>query len=126
MEDIMDKKIRWLRVSYWVAAIADFLICISVLIPGRVGETEYSYPMGLMSAVAFSWGILLIFADRRPLERRWVLLPTILVVALLGTVGIHAGFSGILAVSRIIPTSIISVLVLILLSFSYYNSRGLQ
>jgi hypothetical protein len=82
--------------------------------------------MGLMSAVAFSWGILLIFADRKPIERRWVLLPTILVVALLGIVGIHAGFSGIIAVSRIIPTSIISVLVLILLSFSYYNSRDLQ
>ena len=38
----MDTKIRWLRVSYWVAAIADFLVCISVLIPERVGETQYS------------------------------------------------------------------------------------
>ena len=122
----MDKKIRWLRVSYWVAAVADFLVCISVLIPGRVGETQYSYPMGLMSAIAFSWGILLIFADRKPLERRWALLPTILVVALLGIVAIHAGLTGLIAVGRIIPTSIISVLIIILLSFSYYNSRGLQ
>jgi drug/metabolite transporter (DMT)-like permease len=122
----MDKRIRWLRVSYWVAALADFLVCISVLIPGRVGETQYSYPMGLMSAVAFSWGILLIFADRRPIERRWILLPTILVVALLGSVGIHAALSGIMPMSRIIPTSIISVVILILLSFSYYNARGLQ
>lgn len=80
--------------------------------------------MGLMSAVAFSWGILLIFADRRPLERRWVLLPTILVVALLGVVAIHAGFSGIMTMSRIIPPSIVSVLVLVLLSFSYYLNIG--
>lgn len=122
----MDKRIKWLRVSYWVAALADFLVCISVLIPERMGETQYSYPMGLMSAVAFSWGILLIFADRRPIERRWVLLPTILVVALLGSVGIHAALSGIMPMSRIIPTSIISVVILILLSFSYYNARGLQ
>ena len=38
--------------------------------------------MGLMSAVAFSWAVLLIVADRKPVERRWVLLPTTLVAFL--------------------------------------------
>ena len=79
----MDKKIRWLRIAYWTAALADFVIAILVLIPARMGVSNYVYPMGLMSAVAFSWGVLLILADRHPLKRRWILIPTIIVVALL-------------------------------------------
>ena len=69
----------WLRISYWAGAIGDFLIAILVLIPKRMGVPSYVYPMGLMSAVAFSWGCMLIWADREPLERKWILLPTILV-----------------------------------------------
>ena len=60
----MDKTIRWLRISYWLAAIADFVVAILCLIPSRMGVGQYVYPMGLMSAVAFSWGVLLLFADR--------------------------------------------------------------
>ena len=72
-----------LRTSYWVAAIADFVIAFLVLIPARMGVDAFVYPMGLMSAVAFSWGVLLIIADREPMARRWILLPTMLVVFLL-------------------------------------------
>jgi hypothetical protein len=49
-----------------------------------------------MSAVAFSWGVMLILADRKPIERRWVLLPTILVVFLLGVAGAYTIISGVL------------------------------
>ena len=79
----MKKQILLLRLSYWTAAIADFGIAILVLMPERMGLTEIVYPMGLISAIAFSWGILLLMADRKPIERRWILIPTILVVALL-------------------------------------------
>ena len=75
-----------LRLSYWIAAVADFCIAIVVLIPERMGVSEIVYPMGLMSAVAFSWAVMLLIADRKPLERSWVLIPTILVVGLLTTV----------------------------------------
>ena len=66
----MDNHRRLLRSSYWVAAIADFVIAFLVLIPERMGIGGFVYPMGLMSAVAFSWGVMLIVADRRPVERR--------------------------------------------------------
>lgn len=39
----------FLRASYWVAAIADFMIAF--LIPERMGVRGFVYPMGLMSAV---------------------------------------------------------------------------
>jgi len=79
----MKKYILLLRISYWTAAIADFSLAVLVLMPERMGLTEIVYPMGLLSVIAFSWGILLLMADRKPLERRWILIPTILVVALL-------------------------------------------
>ena len=79
----MNKQIITLRLSYWIAAIADFGIAISALIPQRMGLTDMVYPMGLLSAVAFSWGVLLLIADRKPVERSWILIPTIIVVFLL-------------------------------------------
>lgn len=119
----MDKKRRWLRISYWLAAIADFVIAILCLIPSRMGVAHYVYPMGLMSAVAFSWGVLLVIADREPIERRWILPPTILVVALIGMVGAHAGISGLLPTSRAITSATASLLVLSVLIYGYWNSR---
>lgn len=122
----MDKKIRWLRIAYWTAAIADFVVALLVLIPARMGVTHYVYPMGLMSSVAFSWGVLLILADRHPLERRWILVPTIVVVTLLGIVELHAGLTELIPLSRIIPMSIVTVIVLSILIYSYMNARDLR
>ena len=112
-----------IRASYWVAAIADFVIAILVLIPERMGVEGFVYPMGLMSAVAFSWGVLLLVADRKPVERKWVLLPTILVVFLLGVAGLYAAFAGLLPVRRILASSTAVVLVLSLLLYTSYKTR---
>jgi hypothetical protein len=122
----MEKKIRWLRTAYWTAAIADFVVAVLALIPSRMGVPQYVYPMGLMSAVAFSWGILLIMANRKAVERRWILIPTSIVVGLLGVVGLHAGISGLLSYVRIIPVVSASVIVSFILIYSYVNSRDLS
>jgi hypothetical protein len=122
----MEKKIRWLRISYWTAAISDFVIAGLALIPSRMGVPQYVYPMGLMSSVAFSWGIILIMADRKPVERRWVLVPTTIVVALLGGVGLHAGIAKIFSFVRVVPAVTASVVVLSILIYSYANSLDLS
>jgi len=79
---------NWLRISFWVAAIADFIIAIMVLIPDRPGVDTYVISMGQMSAVAFSWGVMLILAAIKPMERRWIAVPTLLVVFLLAMVSV--------------------------------------
>ena len=79
----MKRHILLLRLSYWTAAIADFGIAVIALIPARMGVTELVYPMGLTSVIAFSWAVLLLIADRKPMERRWILIPTIIVVSLI-------------------------------------------
>lgn len=75
--------ITLLRIGYWAGALGDFFIAVTILIPVMARVDRYVYPMGLMSAAAFSWGIMLIIADRKPLERRWIAVPTLLVVVLI-------------------------------------------
>ncbi len=119
----MKSKIIWLRISYWAAAIADFGIAISVLVPERVGLTEFVYPMGLMSAVAISWGIALIIADRKPVERRWILVPTIIVIVLLSFVRIYSVM--IHLVDFNIGYLLLGLSLLFLLSYSYFISKDI-
>lgn len=120
----MKSKIAILRISYWITAIADFGIGISVLIPARVGLTEFVYPMGLMSAVAISWGIMLLLADRKPLERRWILIPTIIVVALLNGFRIYATINEMVEFS--IAFLLLGIIILFLLIYSHIVTRHTQ
>ena len=119
----MKNKIRWVRFSYWVGAIGDFLLAVLVLIPDRMGVPTYVYPMGLASAIAFSWGCMLIWADRDPLARLWVLKPTILVgsclfVAVIATIAVGAISAG-----KVMFALVAFPTVVILWSFSYFNAR---
>ena len=122
----MASKVRWLRISYWAGAIGDFAIAILVLIPDRMGVASYVYPMGLMSAVAFSWGCMLIWADRKPVERRWVLLPTILVGIMLLLAVLSSVYVGAIPLERVLPNLFLLPAVVVLWSFSYYLSRDLE
>ena len=123
MEQKKANKILWLRISYWAGAIGDFSIAILVLIPERMGVPSYVYPMGLMSAVAFSWGCMLIWADREPLERKWILLPTILVGTMLLIAVIYSLYAGVIPIRSVIANFILLPAMIILWSFSYYNAR---
>jgi hypothetical protein len=104
--------------SYWIAAIADFGIAILAWIPERMGVPEIVYPMGLASAVAFSWGALLLVADRKPLERRWILIPTILVVTLITFVRTMFSLDGSIEFS--IALFLFAITLIIFMAYSYY------
>jgi hypothetical protein len=77
-----------------------------------------------MSAAAISWGILLLIADRKPVERRWILIPTMIVVALLTGVRIYASLNDLIEFSFAIL--LIGVILLLLLIFSYVNSKSVE
>ena len=119
----MKGKIRWLRISYWTGAIGDFTLAILGLVPASMGVPAYCYPMGLFSAVAFSWGCMLIWADRKPLERRWILLPTILVGSLLLIAVIYSMASGAIEFRSRFYNLILYPAMIALWGFSYRNAR---
>lgn len=82
--------------------------------------------MGLMSAVSFSWACMLIWADREPIERRWVLLPTILVGAMLLLAGTYSIYAGVITAKSYLPNFFLIPAVILLWSFSYYKSRNIE
>ena len=120
----MLSKVIWLRISYWLAAIADFIIAVLVLIPERVGLTKFEYPMGMTSAIAFSWGILLLMADRKPLQRRWILIPTFIVVTLLSAIGYYASTQDLIELN--IPSFVFGICLSIIIAYSYWRARDLK
>ncbi len=119
----MTNNIKWLRISYWAGAIGDFILAVLVLSPERMGVPSYVHPMGMISAVAFSWGCMLVWADRAPLERKWILLPTILVGVMLLIAGLFSVYRGVISFRSYIPSLILFPAVVTLWSISYYNAR---
>jgi hypothetical protein len=117
----MKKPILLLRLSYWIAAIADFIIAILAWMPERMGVTETVYPMGLVSAIAFSWGVLLVMADRKPLERRWILIPTILVVSLIAFARTKFSLDGTIEFS--IALLLFAVALILFMAYSYFYAN---
>ena len=114
----------WLRISYWTAALVDFAVAILALITEEPAADGFVYSQGQFAAVVFSWGVLLLMADRKPFERRWILIPTILVVALLGLVALISLLADLIPVSRGLPAVVASVLVVTLLAYSYWINQN--
>jgi hypothetical protein len=118
--------VTWLRTSYWAGAIADAVIGILILVPSRMGEAEFRYPMGLAATMVFGWTVLLVWADRKPVERKGILLITVFpVITGLMLSGIYAVATGLLPSSRIIPSSVVGVILMILMLYSFVNARNL-
>ena len=123
----MNSAIRWLRASYIAGAVADGLIGILMLIPSRMGETEFRYPMGLGAALMFGWTALLLWGNIKPLERKGVLLLTIFpVITGLVVSGIWAAASGFFPVEKIIPSLILALALIFLMGFSYLKARSAE
>ncbi len=123
----MKSAIRWLRASYIAGAAADGLIGILMLIPSRMAETEFRYPMGLGATLMFGWTALLLWGNIKPLERKGILLLTIfpVITGLLGT-GIWAAASGLFPAEKIIPSSILGLALILLMGFSYLKARSAE
>ena len=114
----MTKPILLLRLSYWTAAIADFVVAILILMPERMGVTELTYPMSLASVTVFSWVVMLLIADRKPIERKWILIPTILVVTLITIVRTSFSLEGTIEFN--LALLLFAIALIILMTYSYY------
>lgn len=120
-------KIRWLRASFLAGAIADGGVGILILIPSRMGETSFRYPMGLAASLMFGWTLLLIWGYRKPVERKGVLLLTIFpVITGLVATGAYQVATGAFPLARALPSTIVGVILMALMGFSYFNARDLE
>jgi hypothetical protein len=120
-----------LRVAYWYGAALDALSLLPMLSVKIAGSTlgiagfaparEYRYAMYMGAALMAGWTVLLLWADRRPLERRGVLPITIVPVAA-GIYGstLYAGASGLCSLARLTPMLVGPVLLAVLYLFTYW------
>jgi hypothetical protein len=125
--------VRWLRVSYWTGAVTDALAGIAMLVP-QVGRSvygmsdfspgaDYHYAMGLGTSLMFGWSGLLLWADRKPLERRGVLILTVFPVIFgLALAGGYAVLVGLIPFENMMPTWVLQAGLSALFVFSYLRS----
>ena len=133
----MDRKVFWLRLSYWIGAVTDGLAVIPLLSPkvgnflfGRVefvAGPEYRYAMGMAASLVLGWTLLLIWADREPVARKGILLLTIFPVVF-GIIAaqIYGVLNDFLAIERVIPLWIHLAVVSGLYIFSYFNAKDID
>jgi hypothetical protein len=96
-------------------------------IPGFNPGYEYRYAMGMGASLMLGWTFLLMWADRKPVERRGVLLLTVFPV-LFGLIisGIYVVATGLISTDKMVPTWIFQGLITGLYLFSYVYTRGLR
>jgi hypothetical protein len=111
----MTSAVRWLRISFWVGAIVDLVAGVQMLCPPLFAfgmrltnftpGPEYRYAMGMGASLMFGWTALLLWADRRPIERMGVLpltvVPVIAGLALNEAAGVGSGFLSLAAAAPI-------------------------
>jgi hypothetical protein len=128
--------IFWLRVSYWAGAILDLLAGLTMLFPALFAANNqlssflpspnYRYAMGMGAPLMLAWTMLLLWADRKPLERKGILPITLLVVW--GEVAneIMGVWTGFISAGALVPTWIVQAVLTVLFLYSYLNARNVQ
>jgi hypothetical protein len=123
----MKNKIIWLRISYWVGAIADGIATLRMLFPKIAYGVEYRYALGLGASLMLGWTFLLVWADRKPLERKGVLLLTVFpVITGILLDEIYSFTKGLITFEKMLPTGIFLVVLIALFIFSYFNAKDVQ
>jgi len=107
-------------------SIADLLMVILFLIPERMGESEFRYSMGLAASLMLGWTFLLIWCDRKPVERKGILLLTIFpVISGLIIANLYAVSLGLFPISKMILPGTLGTSLVALMGFSYFNAWDL-
>lgn len=123
----------WLRISYWTGAIADGIVAAAMFaqailaqsspLSDYVPETPYRYAVGLAGSLMLGWTILLLWADRKPVERRGVLLITDVVILGLMASGLFAVSADFMSLTSVVPMIVFQMLLIVLFTSSYIASR---
>ena len=124
-------RVLWLRITFWWGIIADTFEVIRMIIPQLFLATTGSPLMpdtglrfGLLcgAPVMLGWMLVLFWADRKPLERRGVLLcliPVVLAYLVVEIVGIQMGA---IAFANMRLPFMMQVILIALCIFSYLGS----
>ena len=116
------------RATYWLGAIVDALAGVQLLVPTSATILGFSglrapgaagYPAVTAAILMFGFSMILVWAHLRTVDRRRVLLFTLLVVVALALANIAFGSSGTLPWSKLVPPLLIQAILITLFATSY-------
>jgi uncharacterized membrane protein len=128
-------KILLLRISFWIGAIIDALAAIQLLIPSlwassyglTIDTANGALNLALVTAAALmlGWTGLLIWADRKPMERKGILLLTVFPVVFgMAANNVYTAASGLTTIQSVLPLLAMQCILSTLFVFSYFNARN--
>jgi hypothetical protein len=124
--------VLWLRISYWAGAIIDILAGLSMLFPalfalsnrltGFAPDLSFRFVAGMGAPLMFGWTVLLLWAGQKPVERKAVLLITLIPILGNAINQIYGVFTGFLSLEAAIPLWINQAVLTALYIFSFWNA----
>lgn len=125
---MQDQEARLLRTAFLAGALTDAGAVLPMLVPPLAGllwgfedtTGSYRFAMGYGASLMLGWTCLLLWASRRPLERRFVAALTVFVIYGLVLTEILAVASGTLPAWRMVPTWLLQALLLALFVGAYH------
>ncbi len=90
---------------------------------GLMPNAEFQFGLLYGAPVMLGWTILLFWADRKPLERKGILLCLIPVISAYILVEIFAILSGFIPIKKVIPIFIIQMIFISLCAVSYLHAQ---
>ena len=120
-----------LRIAFMAGAITDALAVIPMLSPriARLAwgfenfDSNYFFAMGYGSALMVGWTMLLLWAYRKPVERSFVALLTIVVIIGFVITEVILATTGRIEPTKMIPSWIMQTILTGLFSFGYWGKE---
>jgi hypothetical protein len=128
-------KIRWLRIAYWTGAVLDTLAFVQMMFPRFMAKImkvsfpvtpEYEMAMQFGASLMLAWTALLLWADRKPMERRGVLLLTMIIMVMNFITFLQSAALGLIPVSSLVPQLVMILVVLLLYLFAWIVTKNLN
>ncbi len=133
----IDRGVSFLRACFWIGVVADALASAPLLSPGVAkamfalqtapGGAAYLYVSRVGASLMLGWTLLLVWGSRRPVERRGVILLTVVpvLVGLLGS-SVLAVDSGFIRMISMLPLWIFYALTIPLYVIAYHIAAGIE
>lgn len=133
----MDKKVFLLRLCYWIGIIFDGAMVFPLLSPKILGvmfgipnfnpDVNFRVVSFVGAALMAGWTVLLFWADRKPVERRDILLITLYpVLSGLILACIYAVAQGMTKIGWMLPTFTLQGILFVLDHVAYIQSRPMN
>lgn len=129
------KKILLLRIGYWIGIVLDALAFVQMAFP-EIGKAmlkvnmetgpEYVFAINLGAGLMLAWTLLLVWADRKPVERRMIIPLTMIIIAW-NTFTMRYGVrAGLIPAETMMPQMIVAGALFIYYGFCFIITRNVE